>query len=103
MMVSIYSLIWSIITRLFINIGSKAIAASTEVGQILTKHYQDGKIVAAICAGPRALLSHKIGVDHQHTITCYPTVRKEFIDGEPYKLDNPDHTVCHSKYTEKGK
>jgi len=84
--------------RLFINIGSKAMAASSEVGQILSKHYQDGKIVAAICAGPRALLSHKIGVDHKHTITCYPTVRKEFTDGEPYKLDAPDQIVCHSKY-----
>lgn len=84
-------------------IGSKAMAASNEVGQILSKHYQDGKIIAAICAGPRALLSHKIGIDHKHTITCYPTVRKEFTDGEPYKLDTPDHPVCHSKYTDKGK
>jgi len=83
------------------NDGSKAMAASAEVGQILTKHYQDGKIVAAICAGPRALLSHKIGADHKHTITCYPTVRKEFTDGEPYKLDTPDHVVCHSKHTTK--
>ncbi len=87
----------------FYNIGSKAMAASAEVGQILTKHYQDGKIVAAICAGPRALLSHKIGVDHKHAITCYPSVRKEFTDGEPYKLDTPDHAVCHSQFTLKGK
>ncbi|CAF1367818.1 unnamed protein product [Adineta steineri] len=84
------------------NDGSKAMANSSEVGQILTKHYQDGKIVAAICAGPRALLSHKIGVDHKHTITCYPSVRKEFTDGEPYKLDNPDNPVCHSRHTGKG-
>ena len=83
-------------------IGSKAMAASAEVGQILTKHYQDGKIIAAICAGPRALLAHKIGVDHKHTITCYPSVRKEFTDGDPYKLDTPDHAVCHSKFTMKG-
>lgn len=78
-------------------------AASAEVGQILTKHYQDGKVVAAICAGPRALLAHQIGVDHKHSITCYPTVRKEFVDGEPYKLDSPDHAVCHSKQTVTGK
>ncbi len=78
-------------------------AASAEVGQILTKHYQDGKIVAAICAGPRALLAHKIGVDHKHTITCYPSVRKEFTDGEPYKLEAPENAVCHSKHTVKGK
>ncbi|CAF0775704.1 unnamed protein product [Rotaria sordida] len=84
------------------NDGSKAMAANAEVGQILTKHYQDGKIVAAICAGPRALLSHKIGIDHKHTITCYPAVRKEFTDGEPYKLDTPDHAVCHSTHTIKG-
>ena len=79
-------------------------AASAEVGQILTKHYDAGKIVAAICAGPRALLAHKIGVDHQHTITCYPSVRKEFTDGSPYKLDipGPEHAVCHSKVRVKG-
>lgn len=77
-------------------------AANAEVGQILTKHYQNGNIVAAICAGPRALLAHKIGGAHQHTITCYPSVRKEFTEGEPYKLDTPDHAVCHSKFTEKG-
>ena len=82
--------------------GSKAMAASADVGQILTKHYQNGNIVAAICAGPRALLAHKIGAEHQHTITCYPSVRKEFTEGEPYKLDTPDHAVCHSKFTEKG-
>ncbi|CAF5110110.1 unnamed protein product, partial [Rotaria sp. Silwood1] len=73
-------------------------AASPEVGQILTKHYQDGKIVAAICAGPRVLLTHKIRIDHKHTITCYPTVRKESTDGEPYKLDAPDHAICYSKH-----
>ncbi|CAF0724020.1 unnamed protein product [Adineta ricciae] len=84
------------------NDGSKAMAASTEVGQILTKHYEDGKVVAAICAGPRALLAHKIGVNHKHTITCYPSVRKEFTDGEPYKLEAPDQVVCHSKQTAAG-
>lgn len=77
-------------------------AANAEVGQILYKHYEDGKVVAAICAGPRALLSHKIGAHHKHTITCYPGVRKEFTDGEPYRLDTPDHAVCHSKHTERG-
>ncbi len=103
MMVRIYLFDIIIYDEIIYYIGSKAMAASSEVGKILSKHYQDGKIVAAICAGPRALLSHKIGVDHKHTITCYPTVRKEFTDGEPYKLDAPDQTVCHSKYTGKGK
>ena len=72
-------------------------AENAIVGQILKQHYEAGKVVAAICAGPRALLSHKIGVDHQHTITCYPSVRQEFVEGEPYKLDTPDHAVCHSR------
>lgn len=85
-----------------LRLGSKAMAANAEVGQILTKHYQNGKIVAAICAGPRALLSHKIGVNHKHMITCYPTVRKEFTEGEPYKLDALENTVCHSKFVDKG-
>ena len=83
-------------------LGSKAMAASHDVGEILTKHYENGKICAAICAGPRALLSHKIGAHHHHKITCYPSVRKEFTEGEPYKLDAPHHSVCHSTHTEKG-
>jgi len=77
-------------------------AANAEVGQILNQHYQNGKVVAAICAGPRALVSHKVGADHQHTITCYPGVRKEFIEGQPYKLDSPTNAVCYSKFTVKG-
>lgn len=85
------------------NDGSKAMAASADVGEILSKHYEHGKICAAICAGPRALLAHKIGAQHQHMITCYPSVRKEFTEGEPYKLDSPNHSVCHSKHTEKGR
>ena len=85
------------------NDGSKAMAASADVGEILSKHYENGKICAAICAGPRALLAHRIGAHHQHMITCYPSVRKEFTEGEPYKLDSPNHSVCHSKHTEKGR
>jgi putative intracellular protease/amidase len=78
-------------------------AANRDVGHILSEHYQNGKVIAAICAGPRALLAHQIGSKHQHTITCYPTVRQEFIDGQPYKLDLPTHPVCHSTYTDMGK
>ena len=81
--------------------GSKALAANANVGEILTRHYNNGKVVGAICAGPRVLLAHKIGVNHQHTITCYPTVRKEFTDGQPYKLDDENNAVCHSRCTEK--
>ncbi len=53
--------------RLFIHAGSKAIAASTEVGQILTKHYQDGQIIVAISVGSHVLLSRKIDVEHKRT------------------------------------
>jgi putative intracellular protease/amidase len=53
--------------RLFIHAGSKAIAASAEVGQILTKHYQDGQIIAAISAGSHVLLSRNIDVEHKRT------------------------------------
>lgn len=76
-------------------------AANQDVGEILNEHYRKGKICAAICAGPRALLAHKIGVDHHHTITCYPTVRSDFSDGQPYKLDALENLVCHSSFTDK--
>ncbi len=59
--------------------GSKRLAASKEVKEILGKHQEMGRIVAAICAGPRALSS--ANVIRKRSFTCHPAVMKE-LEGE---------------------
>ena len=41
--------------------GAENLAASQEVGAILKRHEEQGKILAAVCAAPTAFLSHDIG------------------------------------------
>lgn len=43
------------------------------VGEVLLRHEAAGKIVAAICAAPIALVAH--GVAKQGTFTAYPAVK----------------------------
>jgi protein DJ-1 len=50
--------------------GAAALAASSEVGQVLTQQWQRGGIVAAICAAPIALLRHGIALGAN--LTHYP-------------------------------
>nr|CAX70855.1 hypothetical protein [Schistosoma japonicum] len=50
--------------------GSNAMAESKLVGQILREHEKHGKYIAAICAAPIALESHKIAVGKK--LTSYP-------------------------------
>eukprot|EP00092_Neocalanus_flemingeri_P050617 GFUD01058585.1.p1 GENE.GFUD01058585.1~~GFUD01058585.1.p1 ORF type:complete len:187 (-),score=72.59 GFUD01058585.1:576-1136(-) len=50
--------------------GAAALCASVEVGKLLQEQDEAGRLVAAICAAPTALLSHKIGLGKR--VTCYP-------------------------------
>ena len=50
--------------------GAAALGASKEVGELLAEQEAAGRIVAAICAAPTALLEHKIGLGRN--ITSYP-------------------------------
>ncbi|VDP77690.1 unnamed protein product [Echinostoma caproni] len=50
--------------------GSKAMAESPIVKKILENHYENKKIVAAICAAPIGLQSHGIGLGKK--LTSYP-------------------------------
>ncbi|XP_074599494.1 protein dj-1beta-like isoform X1 [Brevipalpus obovatus] len=52
--------------------GSEAFAASELLGTLLKKQESIGKDIAAICAAPIALKSHKILLGKK--ITCYPGV-----------------------------
>lgn len=58
--------------------GAKALAASAKVGEILKRQYDEGRLCAAICAGPTAFQSHKIGTGKQ--LTSYPSVKDQLTD-----------------------
>merc|ERR1712141_121183 len=62
--------------------GAKNLAASAEVKEILQAHEKDGKIVAAICAGPIAFATHGIGKGKK--LTSHPSVKDKF-EGYSYQ------------------
>lgn len=52
--------------------GSRRFAASRPLGDALRAHDAAGRLVAAICAAPSALLAHRIGVGRR--LTAHPSV-----------------------------
>ncbi|XP_022090387.1 protein DJ-1zDJ-1-like [Acanthaster planci] len=65
------------------NGGSQNLAGSDKVGEILKAHESGGKIVAAICAAPIALLSH--GIAKGKTLTSHPAVKDKMVAQGIYK------------------
>lgn len=65
--------------------GSKALAESKEVGELLKRQEGNNKLIAAICAGPTALLAHSIGVGK--SITSYPSVKDQLTSTYKYVDD----------------
>lgn len=63
--------------------GAKNLAESPVVGEVLKE--QDGRkgLIAAICAGPTALLAHGIGFGS--TVTTHPGMKDKMMAGEHYK------------------
>lgn len=55
--------------------GAENLASSSLVGRHLKSQWQRGRIVAAICAAPIALLRHEIGKGL--TVTSHPSVREQ--------------------------
>ncbi|KAF5395590.1 Ribosomal-protein-alanine acetyltransferase [Paragonimus heterotremus] len=55
--------------------GSKAMAASPLVKELLEQHYKADKYVASICAAPIGLQAHGIGLGK--TITSYPSFKDQ--------------------------
>ena len=55
--------------------GAKALAASPAVREILAAQDKEGRIVAAICAGPLAL--EAAGVIRGRAFTCHPAARED--------------------------
>ncbi|XP_071805703.1 Parkinson disease protein 7 homolog [Asterias amurensis] len=63
--------------------GAKNLAESSKVGEILRAHESAGKIIAAICAAPTALLSH--GIAKGKTLTSHPAVKEKMEADGTYK------------------
>lgn len=55
--------------------GSKALAASAMVGEILKQQEKENRIVAAICAAPTALAAFDIGKGK--SLTSYPSFKSQ--------------------------
>ena len=54
--------------------GAKLLAESKLVGQLLVEQEAAGRVIAAVCAGPTALLAHGIALGKE--ITSHPGVQK---------------------------
>ncbi|KAK7496747.1 hypothetical protein BaRGS_00011956 [Batillaria attramentaria] len=59
--------------------GAKILSESEAVGKVLKDQESKGGIVAAVCAGPTALLSHGVGKGKK--VTSYPSVGDKMKKG----------------------
>ncbi len=57
--------------------GARNLQDDDAVVELVKSHYENGKLVAAICAGPIVLA--KAGILEGKTVTCYPGFEKELI------------------------
>nr|XP_054768872.1 Parkinson disease protein 7 homolog [Lytechinus pictus] len=55
--------------------GAKNLCESKKVGELLKAQEDSGRIIAAICAAPTALMTHNVGV--KKTITSHPGVKEK--------------------------
>jgi protein DJ-1 len=72
--------------------GSERLAASDAVGALLREQERSGRLIAAICAGPKALVAHGIGRGRR--MTCHPSAAGALQDhgelrDEPVVADGP--------------
>ena len=65
--------------------GAEIFANSKIVRDVLEKHQAAGKLVAAICAAPTALLAHNIGIGKK--ITSYPAFKDQLSKDYNYSED----------------
>jgi len=63
--------------------GAEALARSAEVKELLLAQDRAGRLVAAICAGPRALQA--AGVIRERAFTSHPAVREELAPAGDYR------------------
>ena len=62
--------------------GSKRLAGSDKVKQVLQQQEAQNRFVAAVCAAPSALLSH--GIAKGKTVTSHPCVKESLVESGSY-------------------
>ena len=67
--------------------GAEALGASKEVGEMLGEQDREGRMVAAVCAAPTALASHKIGVGKRVTSFPAPAFREK-LESAGYQYED---------------
>lgn len=65
--------------------GTEAFVKSQLVGEILKEQESSGRLIAAICAAPLALLAHEIALGK--SLTSYPSVKDKLIADYKYVDD----------------
>ncbi|KAH8280122.1 hypothetical protein KR018_008425, partial [Drosophila ironensis] len=65
--------------------GSKAMAESEAVGQLLQAQEADGGLIAAICAAPTVLAKH--GIAAGKSLTSYPSMKDQLVGKYSYVDD----------------
>lgn len=75
--------------------GSTNVAESSEASALITKLYQDKKIIAAICAAPAVVLA-PLGVLDGRKATCYPGCEAGFagkVSASSDRVVVDDHVI----------
>lgn len=69
--------------------GADAMAHAPIVGELVRRHHEAGKLIAAICAAPAIVLA-PLGLLHGKHVTCFPGLERRFPPG----VHACDTTVC---------
>ncbi|KFD51836.1 DJ-1 family protein [Trichuris suis] len=71
--------------------GAQLFCKSEEVGKLLKKQEEEGRLIAAICAAPLALMTHKIAIGR--SVTYHPAVTEQMEQAKSHK--HSDGRVVH--------
>lgn len=66
------------------NLGAQNLSESAVVKEILKEQEKRKGLIAAICAGPTALLAHEIGFGSK--VTTHPLAKDKMMNGSKYAL-----------------
>ncbi len=78
--------------------GTENLKNNTFLEEMLKKHYESGKIIAAICAAPSILAYHSI-VDIGLPITSHPSVKNQLSE---YDYQEKKVVICDNVITSRG-
>jgi len=80
--------------------GAQNICESEDMGTIMKNHYENKKVIAAICAAPTALSAH--GIAKGSKVTSYPLAQFKEKFGEYTYVDDEDVVTDGTILTSRG-